>query len=137
VVLVHCGNNDIADWGLEFDQRMSWVMLVAWASFAVATEVGVIAHSTLITNAVNVALILLLFAQRSVTVNAIVMEVETAWFLQRIVDRYEPVDWVDEWSVLNTLRAEIPIGAIQTLVADTEDELVELVYGNCSRVKGD
>ena len=136
MVLVHSGNNDIADRGLEFDQRMSWVMLVAWASFTVATEVGVIAHSTLVTNAVNVTLVLLLFAQRSIAVNAIVVEVETAWFLQRIVDRHESVDWVNEWSVLDTLRAEIPIGAIQTLVADAEDELIELVHEDRLRNQG-
>jgi hypothetical protein len=46
---------------------------------------------------------------------------------QRLIDRYEAVTGVNELGVLETVRAVIPVWAIQALVADTVNELVAAI----------
>jgi hypothetical protein len=46
---------------------------------------------------------------------------------QRLVNRYEAMTGVDELGVLETVRAVIPVWAIQALVADTIDKFVAAI----------
>jgi len=102
---------------------MGSVVPVSWDGFAISTEVGVIAHSTFVANALNVRHILLVFAKRTITIDAIMPHSRSVGLGERLVDRYKPMARVNELGALDAFRAEIPIGTIEALVAHTIDEL--------------
>jgi len=124
-VLAHRSNADIADWSLEFDQWMRPIVMIARVGLAVAAEVRVVANSTLEPNARNV--VVLVLAQWTVAVNTNVSRVRQVWFRNGIVECSEAMIWVLVASSLDALRAEIPIGADQTLVSDTKDILITAI----------
>ena len=47
---------DIADWGLELNQRVSTIVWVGWASLAAGTEIGIVADSALVSVTLDVCL---------------------------------------------------------------------------------
>lgn len=61
----------IANRGLELDEGMSVVVLVAWVRLAVLAKVCIVAHGALVADTLNVREVLLVLAQRSIAVDAI------------------------------------------------------------------
>jgi hypothetical protein len=127
LIVVHSRHADTAHRCLELDERVSVVVLVARVSLAVLAEVGVVTDGTLVADTFNVRQVLLVFAKRPVTVNTIVAVAAVHRLRQRLVDGNKAVAGMDELGVLHTLTAVIPIRAVQTLVADTVDELVTAI----------
>jgi hypothetical protein len=130
-VVTQSSNANIADWGLEFDERMGSVVAVRWASLTAGTEVGVVADGALVTITDNVGLPSAVgIAKRSITEDACVTRFAAVPTTQRVqvaeglVERHEPVAGVDEAGICNARRAVVPIRALETLVADAVDVLV-------------
>jgi hypothetical protein len=72
-MVTQSSNADIADWGLEFDKRVSAVVAVRWASLAAGTEVGVVADGALVAVTLDIGLHSVVgVAQRTITVDAVV-----------------------------------------------------------------
>lgn len=100
------------------------VVPVRRMSLAVGAKVRVVAHGALEADTFNVRLVLLILAKRTIAVDAKVA-VDTSWgFSQRFVDGNKAVSRVNVFGALDTLCAEIPVGAVQALVADAVDELL-------------
>lgn len=97
-------------------------MAVAWDSFTVATEVGVMTNGTLVPDTRNVLTFIL--AKRTVAVDANVASVSHVWLRDGIVDGGKTVSWMDMPSALDTVGTKIPIRAVETLVTYAEDCLV-------------
>lgn len=103
------------------------VVLVAGVGLAVLAEVGIVANSALVADAVNVRQILLVLAEGTVTVDTVVAVCAVQRLCQRLVDGNKAMTGVDELGVLETVRAVVPVWAVQALVADTVDELVTAI----------
>ena len=72
-VISKSSNADVADWSLEFDQRMSSVVWVRRAGLAAGTEVGIVADSALISVTLDICRsTITLIAKRAVAVDAVV-----------------------------------------------------------------
>ena len=108
-------------------ERVGVVVPIARMGLAVLAEVGVVADSALVSDALNVRQVLLVLAQRSIAVDAVVAVAGVERLGQRLVDGHEAMTGVDELGVLDALRAEVPVGAVQALVADAVDELVAAI----------
>jgi hypothetical protein len=102
---------------------MSSVVAVDWDSLTIGTEVGVVADCTLVTIANNIAAISLVLAERPITVDAIVNLRASRRLGNRLVDWHKTMTGVDMFCTLNARRAEVPVGANQTLVADADNVL--------------
>jgi hypothetical protein len=69
-MVTQSSNADIANWGLEFDERMCAIMWVRRAGLAACAEISVFADSTLVTITLDVAWCSIArIAKRSVTVD--------------------------------------------------------------------
>lgn len=127
-MIAHGRNANIADRGLELDERVGPVVDIGWASLAAGTEIGVIADSALVTVAADVQR--LGGTQRSITVNTVVergIGKRTCAVDNRLVDGNEAVAWVDELCVWNAGLAVVPVWAVEALVANTIDVLVTTI----------
>jgi hypothetical protein len=72
-MITQSSNADVADWGLELDQRVSSVVAVGWAGLTVGTEVGVVADGALVAVTLDESLVPVLgVAKGTVTVDAVV-----------------------------------------------------------------
>jgi hypothetical protein len=72
-MITESGDADIADGGLELDERMSLVVWVRWDGFTAGTEVGIVANSTLVSVSLNVGLGTIgVVAKRTITVDTVV-----------------------------------------------------------------
>jgi len=110
-------------------------MPVSRDSFAISAEVGVIAHSTLVANAFDVRHVLLVFAQRPITIDTIVPHSRGVGLGKRLVDRYKPMARMNELGALDALRAEVPVRTVEALVAHTIDELLtSIAHGAMAHV---
>jgi len=70
-MISHCGNRDVTNGGLEFDEGVGLIMRVRGASFAASTEVGIVTNSALVTVSLNIGLsTVALVAKRTITVDA-------------------------------------------------------------------
>lgn len=123
-VITHGAHGHATNGGLELDQWVSAIMVVGGKGLAACTEVGIITHSALVANAVDVALGRLVLAKRAITENTIVDFMLTGSLANSIVDWNEAMVGVALRGIHNTLRAEIPIRARQALVTDTNDALI-------------
>jgi hypothetical protein len=99
----------MSDRSLEFDQGMSCIVAIARRSLAISTEVGVIAHRTLVSVAYDVAL--LVGAKRAVTVDASVVLLDGAHMFKRSIDGCKAVACMLLASRDYTGRAEVEIRA--------------------------
>jgi hypothetical protein len=127
-MITHRGNANIADRGLELDERVGPVVDIVWASLAAGTEISVVTDSALI--AVTADIQRLRCTQRSVTVNTVVergIRRRSCVVANRLVDGDEAVAWVDELRVGNAGLAVVPVWAVEALVADTIDVLVTAI----------
>ena len=100
------------------------VVLVAGVRLAVLAEVCVVAYSALVASTLDVGKVLLVLAKGPIAVDAVVTATAGKRLGKGFIDRHEAVTRVDDLSALQALRAVVPVGAIQALVADTIDELV-------------
>jgi hypothetical protein len=108
---------------------MGMVVAVARDGLAVGAEVRIVANRTLVAHTLDIRLILLVFAKRTVTVDAVVARASRDRLGQRLIDWHKTVARVNVLHAQDTLRAVIPVGAVQALVANTIDELGMLVEG--------
>ena len=90
------------------------------------TEVGVITDSALVANSVDVTLSRLVLAQWTITEDAIVNFALTSWLADSLIDLHEPMTRMALRSIQDAIGAEIPIGAGQALVTNTNDALAEI-----------
>jgi hypothetical protein len=71
-MITQSSNADIADWGLEFDERVGSVVAVRWASLTAGTEVGVVAYGALEAVSLDVGLDSVVgVAERTITVDSV------------------------------------------------------------------
>jgi len=70
--LIDSSDADMADGSLEFDKRVSMVVLGVRKRLAVGTEVSIVTYGTLVTDALDERAILLGFAERTITIDTIV-----------------------------------------------------------------
>jgi len=127
LVFAHSRNADVADWGLELDQRVSAVVLVARRCFAICAEVHIIADGALVADTLDVGRSSLVLAKRAIAVDAVVALVGDARLGYRLIDGHEAVHGVVEASTLDALGAVIPVRAVQALVTHTVDVLVAAI----------
>lgn len=123
-ILVLRGDADIAHRRLKLNERMRPIVHVARNCFASRAEVRVMADGTLVAHTSDVRLLGLAAAQRTVTVDA---EVANEWRCSIgywCIDGSKSVTRMSGASILDAVLAEIPIGAIETLVAHAIDLLV-------------
>lgn len=133
-MIAHRCNANIADRGLELDERVGPVVNIGWAGLAAGTEIGVIADSALVAVAADVQR--LRGTQRSITVNAVVecgIRNRACVVDNRLVDRDESVAWVDELRIWNAGLAVVPVWAVKALVANTIDVLVTAIADSLVR----
>lgn len=134
IMISHGGNANIADRGLELDERVGPVVDIAWAGLATGTEISVVTDSALIAVAADVQR--LRRTQRPITVDTVVersVRNATCVVDNRLVDGHEAVAWVDELRVGNAGLAVVPVWAVEALVANTVDVLVTAITDSLVR----
>ena len=102
---------------------MRAVVPVGGDGLAVGAEVRVVAHRTLVADTFNIRDILLVFAERTIAVDSVMPRGGGVWLGKWFVDGHKPMAGMDELGGLDTFRAEVPIGAVEALVAHAVDEL--------------
>lgn len=107
---------------------MGAVVVINREGFTASTEVDVITNSALVTNPRDVTWPSLVITKGTITENAKVDLMLTSWFTDRIIDLYKSMTRVVLRSSQNTVVAEIPIRAGQTLVTDTDDSLDDVSH---------
>jgi hypothetical protein len=105
---------------------MGVVVPVAWVRLAVLAEVGVMAHGALVANTLNVRGVLTV-AKGTIAVDAVVAVTAIERLGERIIDGHEAVARMNVLGALDTIRAVVPIWAVEALVADTVDELIAAI----------
>jgi hypothetical protein len=130
-MITDSSDTDIADRSLEFNQGVSLVVWVRWASLAAGTEIGVMADSTLVSITLDIRLSTIgTVAKRSITVDAMVTSLGSIRsrhgcdIVEGFVDGYEAMASMDEASIDVAGWAEVPVWAIKALVTNTVDVLV-------------
>lgn len=122
---------DIADWCLEFDERVSSVVWVGRAGFTASTEVGIVADSALVSVSLNIGLnTVARVAKRTITIDAVMTGLadkrsgQRSWIAEGLVDGYESVAGMDEASIGDASCAEVPIRAVKAFMTNAVDILV-------------
>jgi hypothetical protein len=92
---------------------------------AISAEVGIVADGALETDTLDV--VMLVLAKRAVTVYADVAGREAARCWNGLIESHESMHRMHEFCVLDALRAVVPVGAVETLVADTKDCLIAAI----------
>lgn len=110
---------------LEFNQRMGAVMTVSRQGFAFGAEVSVVADSTLVAISSNVMFGLL--AQRAVAVDSIVDRSAMIGKRNRLIKRHKPMTRMTCSGAFDACRTEVPVWAIQTLMANTVNVFITSV----------
>jgi hypothetical protein len=130
-VITQSSDRDVANRSLELDERVRSVVWVRGASLAAGTEVSIVADSALVTVSLDERLSAVArVAKWPVTVYAMVASLvdegtgQRCMIVKRFIDRHKSVTGVDEAGVGNASRAVIPVRAVETLVANTENGLV-------------
>jgi hypothetical protein len=105
---------------------MSAVVVVCRKGLAARTEVGVITDSALVANSVDVTLGRFALAQRTITEDAIVDFMLTSRFTDSFINLHKSMTRVVLRSSQDAIGTEVPIGAGQTLVTNTNDALAKI-----------
>jgi hypothetical protein len=79
------------------------VVPVAWVGFAVLTEIGVVANSALVANAFDVGQSLLVLAQGTITVNAVVTVAAVERLGQGLINGHEAMARMDVLGILDAI----------------------------------
>jgi hypothetical protein len=98
-------------------------VLVDGTSLASGAKVGIVAHGTLVPVPDDVGSSIFGIADRSIAINTVMFVSASRWGINRFINRDEAVSRVYEASIRNAIRAVIPIGAVETLVANAIDRL--------------
>lgn len=119
---------DISDGGLKLDERVGSVVKVGWASLAIGTEVGVVADCALESVTLDgVVFSISGVAEGSIAVNAVVASrfrsVRQGNVFERLVNGNESMTRVHEPGIWVASGAEVPVWAVEALVANTIDVL--------------
>lgn len=119
----HSAHSDTTNWSLKLDQGVSAVVSVGRESLAIGAEVNVITDGTLVTDTGDVALSRFVLAERTIAEDTVVNLILTRLLPNSLVKRSESVTRVAVGCVLNALRAIVPVGARETLVANADNVL--------------
>jgi hypothetical protein len=104
------------------------IVSISWEGLTVRAEINVIANSTLVANALNVALGRLILAQGAVTENTIVnVHLMGQLVGDSFIDRSESVARVRLLGKRDTSSAIVPVWAAQTLVAGANNAFVTAI----------
>ena len=114
----------MVDRSLELDQRMSLVVMGSRQSFTVLAEVCVMADDTLVSHTLNVRLVRLALAKRTIAVDAMVRDGRCRTALEVLVDGSEAVSVT---SILVAFAAVVKVRTVETLVSHAMDHLVAAV----------
>jgi hypothetical protein len=98
-------------------------VLVGRQSLAVGTEIDVVTDGTLVANTRDVALGGLVLAEGSIAEDAIVDRVLVGLLTDGFIDRGKSVARMVLGSIHDAVRAVVPVGARQALVAGANDAL--------------
>ena len=115
-------NAYVPDHGGKFNQWMGLIVAIAWMSFTARTEISVMTHSTLESDALDVCLIALASTERSVTVNAVMTRLDLRSDWKDIIDWHKAV-LVSCLLPFIASAAEVEIWAVQALIANAYDSL--------------
>lgn len=118
-------DRNISDRRFELDQRMSSVMTIRRQCLAFRAEIRVVTDCALVSVANNVRLDV--FAQGAITVDVIVDRATRTAERNRFVQLDKTVACMSCVSALDTIRAKVPIWAVQAFVASAIDILQVLV----------
>jgi hypothetical protein len=100
------------------------VMSIGGMGLAVCAEISVIADRALKADALDVRLLLLVLAEGTIAVDANVAVAAGNRLSQWLIDGDEAMSRMYVLGALDALGTEVPVRAVQTLVADTVDELL-------------
>jgi hypothetical protein len=141
MVLSSGSDADVAHRRLELDERMGLVVFIGRVGLAAGTEVEIMADSTLVTSAANIrgpaagGL-----AHGAVAADAHMNRLRCEariWGIGKgLVDRGEAVARVDKAGIHYTVSAVVPIRALEALVADASNVLIQCVSDNPRRLVG-
>lgn len=133
-MITHSSNTNIADWSLDFDERVSFVVWVGWTGLAIGAEICVMADSTLVAIASNVCCNTTSNStERAIAVDTMMSDLAVRNALvcgnirERLIDGDESMARVDEAGVYDTSGAVIPVGTVEALVTNTIDVLVTTI----------
>ena len=101
----------------------SAVVSVSRMSLAGAAEVSVVAYSALVSNASDVSLVSFAIAQWPIAVDAEVADERAVRLWDWRVDSSEAMARMSGLRILHAIVTEVPVRAVQALVADAVDEL--------------
>jgi hypothetical protein len=116
-----------ANGSLELDQGVGLVVVMSGQCLAVGTEIDIVTDGTLVADTGNIALGGLVLAKRSITEDTEVSGVLVRVLADSLVDRNKSMARVVLGSIDDAVRAVIPIGTGQTLVAGTNNTLLTAV----------
>lgn len=127
--LIHSGNIETLDRTLDFDERMSRIVLAVRVGFTVRAEVSVMTDDTLVAISHNRPLkVLRLLGTFAIAKDASVLDVRNEGSGNRLVDGSESVAVVFANGFgLETATAVVKVWADKALVADTVNILVATV----------
>ena len=114
----------MVDRGLELDQRMSLVVKSSGQSLAILAEVCVVTDNALVTHTVNIRLLRVALAKRTVAIDAMVGNGGGRTSLELLIDGGEAVTRVGVTSILVALAAVVKVRTVEALVAHTMNHLV-------------
>ena len=123
-VLPNSGNRNIANWSLEFDQRVGAIVRKLGQSLATSAEVRIMAYGTLVTNSGDIGI--LFDAKRTIAEDSTVVLLYTRFLRDWLVEWNKTVAWMILVCRFDTLRAIIPVRAVHTLVTNAIDILNSL-----------
>jgi len=123
VLLTEGSDRDVSDWCLEHDQWMGAIVAERGNSFTAGTQVGIVTDCTLVASAADVLLV-----RFDSTKGTIAKDAKVDFFLPLEIRKLfehsgKAVTRMDFICAEDTSRAEVPVRAAQTLVADTKDML--------------
>jgi len=102
-------------------------VLVDGASLAIGTKVGIVAHGTLVPVPDDVGSSTFVLTEGPIAVNTIVLASASRWGFNRLINGDEAMSRVYEASIRDAIRAVIPVGAVEALMANAIDRLIAAI----------
>jgi hypothetical protein len=125
----------VVDRGLELDQRMSLVVESSGQSLTVLAKVCVMADDALVSHTLNVRLLRVSLAKRTIAVDAMVRDRRGRTTLELLIDGGEAVTRMSVTSILVALAAVVKVRAVEALVTHTVNHVVTTIAdGSVSEV---
>lgn len=123
------GNANVANWSLELDSWVGWVVSAGWMGLTSGTEVSVMADSTLVASSLDVSVVVLILANWTIAVNTEMLWLYNQWQETRtsLVDLNKSMTCVNKASILDAAVAVIPVWTVDALVTNTMDVIVAAI----------